>query len=929
LNGNVDHGQITRELKEMKDKGMRGGLIWDVGALVNPDNMIPAGPQFFGNESIASIHHAMDEAERLGLELGLFTSSSWNAGGTWITPKDASKALLWSEQKVSGPGEFSAILPLPEKVTEHYEDVAVLAVPEDGEHVLPDSGKALRLDRHLAPDGRLTWSVPEGSWRILRFLCNNTGEFLNCPSPNSRGLVIDHLSRDATDAHINHLLDRIAEGRDGYGPMKVFMLDSYEVRPGIDWTPDFIKRFIARNGYDPAPWLPVLAGWTVGDKERSGRFRHDYQKMVGDLMVDNHFARSRELVNKRGLLLTAEGGHGGHPRVDPLKALGASDIPMGEFWNHRKNWVTKEAASAANIYGRKLVNAESFTGWQNWQDGPSDLKRLLDIALCAGLNQVTFHTFTHNPPEAGLPGFAYHAGEHFNVNNTWWPYAGPMLKDMSRACHMLQQGRFVADVCVYYGDEAPNLVPARRIAPTIESQWDDEHCAHCGRRHPVDLRSLGHSNDYDYVNEEVILTRMSVKDGRIVLPDGMNYRMLVLPDREAVSPAVLRRVGEFIEAGATVVGRKPERSNSLKGYPDCDREVKELAARIWGACDGDKVKFSHYGKGRVFWNVPLVDVLAELDIAPDFVVENQENNKRQIDYIHRETEKEDIYFVSNSTMEHQSILCRFRVSGGRVPSFWNTEDGSVKPCHVYQVGDGFVRLPVSLAPASSVFVVFSHESRTGHLVRLEGGTAIEVLAIDGETLTVKARQPVKFSCETDKGRSKTIVVDDVPDDLTIGGAWEITFPTGRGAPGEAAFDSLTDWTKSKDPGIRYFSGTAIYHKSFTLPKMPAGGEVMLDLGQVHEVAAVRVNGKDAGVLWKHPWRADIGDLLKEGENQLEIAVTNVWNNRIVGDLQAGVEEPIARTNMKPKFRANSPLVPSGLIGPVKLTFPVTMTIPLP
>lgn len=330
--------------------------------------------------------------------------------------KTAAKALLYSELQVNGPGDFSGMLPLPEKNKEHHQDLAVMAVP-DATNKSVSAGTSIPLDAHLAADCKLTWKVPAGSWRILRFVRNNTGEFLNCPSPNSKGLVIDHLSRDATEAYMTHILDKLKEGSNGYGAMKTLMLDSYEVRPGIDWTPDFIKEFKARYQYDPTPWLPVLAGWTVGDKDLSDRFRHDYQKSVGDLMVDHHFARCRELVNERGLKSLAEGGHGGHPRVDPLKALGAADIPMGEFWNHRKNWVTKEAASAAHIYGKTLVNAESFTGWQNWQDGPAAYKRLLDIALCAGLNQVTFHTFSHNPPEAGLPGFAYHAGEHFNVNN--------------------------------------------------------------------------------------------------------------------------------------------------------------------------------------------------------------------------------------------------------------------------------------------------------------------------------------------------------------------------------------------------------------------------------------------------------------------------------------------------------------------------------
>ena len=936
LNGHVDHKQITRELEEMKANGMRGAIIWDVGSLINPDMMIPAGPRFLGPESLKAIHHAMDEAERLGLELGLFASSSWNAGGTWITPKDGSKALLISEVKVDGPKSFSEALPLHEKATEHYEDVAVLAVPENGEKHVASTGSPVRLDSKLGAGGVLRWDVPAGSWRILRFVRNNTGEFLNCPSPNSKGLVIDHLSRGATDAYLIHMLDRLKEGRDGYGPLKMLMLDSYEVRPGIDWTPDFVAEFTIRSGYDPVPWLPVLAGWTVASPELSERFRHDYRKTVGDLMVDNHFARCRELLNGRGLLLLAEGGHGGHPRVDPLKALGAADIPMGEFWNHRKNWVTKEAASAANIYGRKIVAAESFTGWQNWQDGPAAYKRLFDIALCAGLNQVYFHTFSHNPPEAGLPGFAYHAGEHFNVNNTWWKQAGPMLADMSRACHLLQQGKFVADVCAYYGDEAPNLVPARRIAPTIKSQWPDDKCAHCGRPKPVNLDSLGRGYDYDHINEEVILTRLTVKDGKLVLPDGMSYRMMVLPDRKTISPAVLKRLGELIGAGATIVGPKPERSNSLRGYPDCDREVRELADRIWGDCDGEKVKSRSYGKGKIVWNIPLDQVLAETGVERDFVPEGIDNSEHTIDYIHRATEMEDIYFVSNSSLERQLVRCRFRVGANRVPGLWNSEDGSVRPCLAYQSKDGFTWITLDLAPASSIFVVFGPGEKIDHVVEIQGPApegdlpAMRILSMSEKEVSIRAWQPGTWRIKTFFGREGTVVVGNVPWSREITGPWKITFPRGLGAPDSIIMEELADWTTHPDPGVKYFSGGATYHREIALDQPLAGAETpfYLDLGEVKEVAVVKVNDREAGILWKKPYRVEITSLLKSGANRIEITVVNTWNNRIVGDLNGKPEARITRTNVVGKFNAKSPLLPSGLLGPVTLRSPASVACEL-
>lgn len=760
-------------------------------------------------------------------------------------------------------------------------------------------------------------------------MSNKTGEFLKCPSPNSRGLLIDHLIRQATDAHFNHMMDTISKGRNGFGALKIFELDSYEVKPANDWTPDFIKEFVARNHYDPVPWLPVLAGWTVGGKELSERFLHDYHKMVSDLIIENHFARAKELLNKCGLQLLAEAGHGGSARVDPLKALGVADIPMGEFWNHRKNWVTKEAACASHIYGKQIVNAESFTGWQNWQDGPAAYKRLLDIALCAGLNQVTFHTFAHNPPEAGLPGYAYHAGEHFNVNSTWWDQAGPMIEDMSRCCHMLQQGMFVADVCAYYGDNAPNLVPGRRIAPTDNPQWSKDKCFHCGRPKPVNLDSLGFGYDYDYINEDVILNRMKFQDGKFVFPDGMSCRLMVLPDRDSISPAVLRQLGEFVKAGATIVGPRPQRSNSLRGYPDCDREVRDLAARIWGDCDGHNVRSHSYGKGRVIWNMPLQEVLADMGVQPDFIPENVNNEDQHIDFIHRATAEEHIYFVSNSSLTRELVSCRFRVGSGMVPSFWHADSGMVSPCHQYEVKDGYTRIPLELPPASSIFVVFSKGEAGDHIVSIQGPPAaipgIEVMAMNDNQVEARIWQSGEYQFTSANGRTGKVVVGNVTPDKVIEGPWRVTFPENRGAPSEVKMETLTDWTEFPDEGVKYFSGAATYHNQFMLPQANPDEEapLILDLGTVKEVAVVRVNGQEAGVLWKEPRRADISRFVRPGNNEIEITVVNTWNNRLAGDARGVSKARVTRTNIAGKFNSNSPLLPSGLIGPVLLKFPTT------
>ncbi|HBB92384.1 MAG TPA: hypothetical protein DC042_11870 [Bacteroidales bacterium] len=882
LNGYVDRKQLTYELRQMKAKGMRGPTMWDVGSLADPLKMIPTGPAYLGKESVEAIHQVMDEAKQLGLDVSMFASSSWNAGGSWIKPEDGSKAIISSEMVITGPVTYSDTLPVPKGTTQYFSEISVFAMPVVANQQAVNQSDVKNISNKY--DGKiLNWEVPEGHWKIIRFTCNNTGQPLMCPSPNSSGLMIDHLSARAAEAHIDYMIKTIKGDRADFGGLTTFMLDSYEVDPANDWTPDFIREFKNLFRYDPTPYLPVLAGVTVDNPDVSSRFLHDYRKAVGEMLVKNHFAKEKEILHKNGLKLLAEAGHGGYARVDPLKALGLADIAMGEFWNGSEFWVTKEAASAAHIYGKVLVNAESFTGWRAWKDGPAHYKQLFDVAICEGLNQVTFHTFTHNPAEAGLPGFVYHAGEHFNVNTTWWEYSGPMLKYMSRASYMMQQGQFVGDLCLYIGDQAPNLVPPRRIDPNLVNKYDSTQCGHCDQLKPVNTTGLGLGYDYDYINEEVILDRMTFKDGELTLPRSLSYKIMVLPDKTEISLQVLRKLEKLIRAGAVVFGPKPTRSNSLINYPECDREVKRLGDKIWGDCDGNSITSHSYGKGKVYYGLPLWKVLKELGIPRDFDVSGVTNADQHIDYIHRKTQDQDIYFVSNSAMSWQKFTVRFRISSDNVPYLWMADEGKIYPCKVVNADNQFTTIDFNLPPAGSVFVVFQSAGK-----EIKTDEFVETTDNQGNVLA-SFTQP-----------------------------WTLTFPEGRGAPKELETIELFDWTHFLLDGVKYFSGTATYSNTFSLPDsmITARQKLLIDLGTVKEVAVVRVNGVTVDTLWKQPYVARVEQYVKLGMNQVEIDVTNLWHNRLVGDAGKPDSERVTRTNIQTRYRNNMPLLSSGLIGPV-------------
>ena len=894
LNGYVQTNQLTRELEEMKAKGLAGAIIWDLGSLRDPKNIIPAGPEFLGPQSLQSIAHAMDAASRLGLELGLSAASSWNAGGSWVKPEQASQKLLCSTLPVKGPARIAATVPLPAGASKYWTDIAVLAVPQGNAPATAAGSPALDISRHMDAQGRLTWDAPAGEWQIMRFIRSNTDQHLMCPSPQSRGLLIDHLSSAAARSDLEHVIGALRSVRPNLGALKSIFLDSFEVDEALDWTGEFIRAFKAAHRYDPIPYLPALFGSAALRPDIAERFRYDYRQTVSDLLVGNHYRTARETANKHGLRLLAEAGHGGSARMDVLKAMGAVDVPMGEFWNHERFWVVKEAAAAAHIYGKRIVDAETLTGWRHWQDGPQEYKRRIDVAFCAGLNHSTFHTFAHNPPEAGLPGFVYHAGEHFNVNNTWWPCAGPLIEYMARCSYLLQRGRFVADVCFYYGDQAPNLVPTRRIDPDIKPIYPANCCLHCGQPKPVDADVLEKGYDFDYVNTEVILERMQVRDGRIVLKDGMSYAVLALPDREDMPPAVLKKLGELAQKGATIVGRKPRRANGLNGFPQCDDDVRKLADRIWGPCDGVNVKEQAYGQGAIVWGVPLNDVLRRKGLRPDFRVLQPANEDRRIDYIHRATGTEDIFFVSNSSLSNETVECVFRMDGHKTPEFWLPAEGQIVPCRDATRVEGGVKLTLPMPAASSLFVVF----RTTP-------TAPEHLS--PAPLPVDA-QPV----------------------AALNGPWTLRFPPGWGAPESVTWPTLLNWAEADDPGIRYFSGTACYFTEFEMPADLATNQhaFQLDLGRLREVAELTLNGVNLGILWKEPFVADITRAIRPRKNRLEIKVTNLWFNRLVGDLLSGDQKKYTRTNINFNPKEKVPL-PAGLFGPVRILSAAKTAPPVP
>jgi len=882
LNGNMSRESITRDLEQMKDKGMSRAEIWDVAAAQNANNFIPAGGAFLGDESVALIKHAIAEGKRLEMKIGIIGSSGWNAGGSWVTPDWASKSLYFSEVVVDGPQlktielpfpVFPADCPMKDAVTPvFYKDIAILGIPSNDSKTLDNTSQVV----DLTPDfknGKLTWEVPPGKWTIIRFVCSNNGQRLIVPSPNSDGLFIDFLDPKATKRHLKYFMDRlgVTPANSAEAGLAYLEFDSMEMAEGTPWTDSLSQIFKDKQGYDLEKYLPVFAGWKIRDQ--SDRFLYDFKKVISDQLIYSHYTTGTEFLKLYNAELVAESGGPGPPvwetcPVDALKALGSVTTPRGEFWiMHRNMFLIKEVSSAAHIYGKQRVDAESFTTWRRWKDSPFEMKKYVDRAYCEGLNEVTFHTFASTNPEDGLPGRTYHAGSDINPGTTWWEKARPFMDYLARCNFMLRQGLFVADVCYYYGDQAPNFFPLFHDVPQKPR-----------------LYGLGNEYDYDVINTDVILHRLSVKDGRLVLPDGMSYALMLLPDQQDMPLEVLQRIEQLVNEGATIIGRKPSAVPGLWNRDEDQTALTDIAQKMWGSTDDKGVINNKYGKGKVISGLTAGEVLQQNGVPGDFSF----SGDQEIDFIHRTTDMGEIYFLRNSGEEPVKSNCTFRVTD-RFPELWDATTGSMARIENFKSNNLTTTVGLELAAHGSAFVVFNKKHRKD----------LQVMAIGD--------------------------IQETSHEIT--GPWNVNFPAGWGAPSSATFNTLISWTESADEGIKYFSGTAIYTHSFALDKSAVGKPVILDLGEMRDVAEVFINGKSSGILWRKPFTTDITALVKEGENDLKIEVVNMWINRITGDMQLDPKDRFCRTNKTYMTREVWPggdepfrIQTAGLLGPVRLIY---------
>jgi len=756
---------------------------------------------------------------------------------------------------------------------------------DSGPKPVVDGKKILVFDK---PDagGHAVLDLPAGEWTVLRFGGTTTGAVNGPAEVSGSGLESDKFSAEATKLHFDSFIKVLFEdNKEFLGKTLTHVeMDSWECKYQ-NWTVGMPESFERLRGYDMRKYAPIFAGFTVDNADETERFAFDFRRTCADLVAQNFFRTLRELCNSYGVGLMVQALYNwpiSHNASDTLLNWGQVDIPMDEFWydwsvsrRNQKELVDsiRESASACNAYDKRLLAAESFTsesgtitalGKDYWRVSPFENKDFGDMALVQGINRFVLHGSTHQAGDQ-WPGYLGSEGQKFTRNNPWFNMAGGFIEYYSRCAFLLQRGFLTADVLAFLGDSVP---------PDPQAPQGTELPRGC-RSHAI--------------NADAFVRFAGVRDGKITLPNGSRFAVMVLPNRPSMDLASLKKIEELVAGGAVVLGSAPVRAETLLNYPACDEEVKKLAAKIWQDCDGKEKKEVSYGRGKIYNGVSLAEVLRKCGVLPDFEYQS-DSDKRQIGFAHRRDGENEIYFIANYEDKEVNISAVFG-SPKKVAELWNPEFGEVFPLADTEIlPDRRVKAVLHLGRKESVFVVFRDLPTSGY----------------------------SQSANSHLGKGKQV--------LELTGPWKLSFaPENMKAPAPFVADKLFRLDRSENDDVKFFSGFVTYETGFALPDpLPVpGARYVLSLGEVHMIGEVFVNGHPVGQpLWKPPYACDVTPYLKKGMNELKVKTVNYLANRLVGDARLPKDKRVTwMANpgyLDSLYKPDSPLMPSGLVGPVEL-----------
>lgn len=948
MDGNMNAESIKKDLESMKTAGIANVIFLEVNVGV------PRGSVDFLSERWFSLFaYAMKVARRLDIAVSLGIGPGWTgSGGPWVKASQSMQLLVATETVVSANEHGKITLPVPKPPkpffgeyglpedfkkarADYYEDVAVLAFPQSAKDTrLPDyeekaffyrapyssavvkpfllptdsalnnydaipSNEILNLTDKMDRDGKLNWQPKAGKWVVMRFVSRNNGSITRPAPIPGLGFECDKFDTVALkvqlDAYVGRILKHIGpQDTKAPGGLKTLHIDSWEMS-SQNWSEKFRREFIKRRGYDPLKYFPAYYGHIVESAEKTERFLWDMRQTTQELIFENHAGYVKKYARQHGMNLSIE-PYDMNPTSD-LDFGSIADVPMAEFWSKgygfNSSYSVIEATSIGHIEGKRLIQSEAFTAQNNegWKQHPASMKNQGDWAFAAGITKFFFHTFENQfLPDTLRPGATMGPyGVHWDRNQTWWPMVGAYHTYLTRCQYVLQQGRSVADILYLTPEGCPNVFIPPHSAITGDTIGDRRGFNFDGCTGKQLMKAVVHGHEIEF-------------------PSGAKYKILVLPAVKTMTPELLTKINDLIKQGAVVAGPRPLSSPSLVNYPHCDEVINKLGKKIWGQADGsDQLIYRQYGKGTIIYGggmgkldgklypyyQTVASILKKLNYIEDFTTNGP------VRYTHRTSTDWDIYFVSNTSDKPISFNANFRTIKG-APELWDAVTGNVMRISHFAIGKRTTDIPLQLHPYESCFVVFSKDFKW---------------------------KPISGSAVT---KSDTLI--------NLSNNWSVSFDPKWGGPAHTEFKKLEDWSQMKDDGIKYYSGTATYIKTFNVHAEvnQTDGRLYLDMGEVKNMARVTLNGKEIGVVWTAPWRVDISGSLHQGNNILKIEVANLWSNRLIGDEKLSYDGPqdgkwpVWLLEGKPRpgkrftfttsiqYNADSPLQKSGLLGPVSI-----------
>ena len=1026
MSGNVTKEGITADLEAMKKAGIGGAHIFDAG------QGIPNGPIKYNSPEWRSLMtYAFQEAKRLGLDMTMHNSSGWSSsGGPWVTSEDAMKKIVFSKSVVQG-GEKVRV-PSPTVNQGYYRDLQIIALPTPDVPNQDRMNELSGLGANPGPRPNIAWprvdiseciqipltsdevELPEGSWTILRIGVTLTGALNVASRPSGEGLEVDKLSAESLDRFFAGGLDLLFKEVGTQSALHTVLIDSYETGYN-NWSPKLFDEFKKRRGYDPTPYLPCLAGYSVTGADTTFGFLFDWRKTLSELWAENYSGHFANKLKNKGFQLAIEPY--GNGNFDPFTYGKPGGLIMGEYWvgEGRINPAVKVAASVAHVYGKNVVGAEALTAspeQAGWRNQPRQWKAFADRGMTTGVNRIIYHRFAHQPWVSGVnPGMTMGPwGSHVDRTNTIWPYMSDWNKYVSRCQYILQSGTFAADVLLFSGEDTPqNYAGEGQYLPEVPAGYD-----------------------HDYIGLDPLMS-LTVKDKKLVLPNGATYSVLALPNTEFMTVKLAQKIKELVAAGATIVGPPPTQTPSLeessKGGNDA---LTRISTQVWGNAS-NPTGSNTFERGQVIWGKTLREILERSRLKQDF-----ETTSGDVSFIHRKIGANDAYFVASSQPYPRTVTCRFRVApNGSKVQLWHPETGQIEDALIWKGTVDGIEIPLNLEADGSVIVMFSPTNapaNTNHIVEAKAVTAqevakpapklkiikatygdptserikdvteylaraatpttirisasnsdlggdpavnvLKVLTVTyqlGETIKTEIfRENTQFAVGDfpnpgappisefvgnkliawrngtyeqlwSNGKKAQTQVSNLANPVELSGPWQIKFTSTYDPVKTVTYEKLKSWTEDENFDTKVFSGTGTYSKSIEINRSLLGKDqrLFLDLGDVRELCRIRLNGKPVATLWKSPFRVDITDFAKAGKNKLEVDVTNLWTNRLIGDEQfpddMGWEgsqlrdwpkwflnhqpRPEPRRKTFTTWRHNykdTPLLPSGLLGPVVL-----------